>query len=597
MQTNRRVVLLAALGIGLGAAAPSHADTYPRQPGVDIVNYAFRLTLSDDSDVIDGEATVEFRVVQDGVSTLTLDLVQPKPGAPDRGMTVSAVRGASKPAKFEHVGDRLSIRLDPAGRAGEQRTFVVSYRGIPVTGLLIAPNKHGERTFFSDNWPIKARHWLPTLDHPSDKATTEMRVNAPAHYQVVSNGRLVEETDLGGGRRLSHWRNRVPIATWLNVLGVARFAVDHRPAWRGLPIETWVYPQDRDQGFAVFADPTVAVLDFFSDRVGPYPYERLGHVQANGVRGGMESATSIFYGDDSVNDPRSTRWRNVIIHEMAHQWFGNAVTESDWDHVWLSEGFATYFTHLFIEHAYGRDEFVAGLRADRDAIREFDQKNPNYRIIHDNLSDMSHVLSGVGTYRKGGWTLHMLRGVIGDAAFWTGIRDYYARFRDHNATTADFRLAMEEASGTDLGWFFDQWLTRGGYLKVRAQWTYDAAAKMLRLEVEQLQPGAPLRMPIEVGIEVEGEPSPRMARIEVRNQRESLTLPLDKEPKALTLDPRTYVLMDAELTRSTVSAVNLNNAGPGPHPFPLTGRFIMRPHPIESAGRRERGFRFLAELR
>jgi aminopeptidase N len=464
---------------------------------------------------------------------------------------VSAVTEAGAPSTFEHAADRLAIRLEPSGRAGERRTLVVRYRGIPATGLLIANNKHGERTFFSDNWPVKARQWLPTLDHPYDKATSEMRVSAPAHYQVVSNGLLVEETDLGSGRRLSHWRQSVPIASWLNVLGVARFAVDHRPAWRGIPIETWVYAQDRDNGFALFANPTVAVLDFLSDRVGPYPYERLGNIQANGVKGGMESATSIFYGDDSVKDPRSTRWRNVIIHEIAHQWFGNSVTESDWDHVWLSEGFASYFTQLFIEHAYGRDEAIAGLRTSRDTIREFEQKNPNYRIIHDNLADMSQVLSGPGTYQKGAWTLHMLRGIIGDAAFWTGIREYYKRFRDANATTADFRRTMEQASGQELGWFFDQWLTRGGFPKLRARWSYDAPAKQLRLDVEQLQPGPPFRLPIQLAIEVDGNAQPRLDQIEIRKPRETLTVPLDRTPKLVTLDPLSYVLMDADVAPAT----------------------------------------------
>ena len=545
--TVRRFVVLALLAFA--SAMPAAADTYPRQPGIDIVNYAFRLTLSDETDAIVGETEVTFKVARDGVASLALDLIQPKAASPDRGMTVSAVTEAGKAVAFEHRDDRLTIRLEPAGRAGETRAVTVSYRGIPETGLLIAKNKHGERTFFSDNWPIKARHWLPTLDHPGDKATSAMDVTAPAHYQVVSNGLMVEETDLGDGRRRTRWRQSVPIATWLNVLGVARFAVDHRPSWRGLPIDTWVYRQDRDSGFAVFAEPTRAVLDFLSDRVGPYPYERLGHVQANGVRGGMESATSLFYGDDSVNDPKSTRWRNVIIHEMAHQWFGNAVTESDWDHVWLSEGFTTYFTHLFIEHAYGRDEFVAGLRADRDAIREFDLKNPDYRIIHDNIADMGQVLSSAGTYKKGAWTLHMLRGLIGDAAFWKGIRDYYQRFRDGNATTADVRRVMEQASAQDLGWFFDQWLTRGGFLKLKVGWSYDAAAKALRLEVEQRQPGAPLRMPIEIAIAVKGGTAPRIQRIEVKSARESFSLPLDQEPLSVTFDPRTFVLMEAEVSK------------------------------------------------
>ena len=374
-----------------------------------------------------------------------------------------------------------------------------------------------------------------------------MIVTAPAHYQVVSNGRMVEETDLGDGRRVSHWRQSVPIASWLNVLGVARFAVEHRPAWRGIPIETWVYRQDRDNGFAVFAEPTTAVLDFLAERVGPYSYERLGHVQANGVRGGMESATSIFYGDDSVNDRRSVRWRNVIVHEIAHQWFGNSVTESDWDDVWLSEGFATYFTQLFVEHAYGRDEADAMRAASRDAIREFYSKNPDYRVIHDNLSDMAQVLSGPGTYQKGAWTLHMLRGIVGDAAFWSGIRDYYHRHRNGHATTADFRRAMEQAAGRELGWFFEQWLTRGGYLKLRARWAHDASSKQLRLDVEQLQPGPPFRVPVELAVSVDGEPRPRVERIELGEARQVVTLPLDRQPKAVVLDPNAFVLMEADV--------------------------------------------------
>lgn len=549
MTKPARFLPLAGLVVVAGAASAA-ADTYPRQPGLDVLHYAFRLTLSDDTDRIEGEATVEIRVRSDGLSTLELDLAQPRGEAPDRGMTVSAVRDpGGTPLPFEHAGERLRVRLEPAGREGERRAVVVRYGGIPASGLLIAPNKHGDRTFFSESWPNRARQWLPVVDHPYDKATSEFLVTAPAHYQVVSNGLLAEETDLGDGRRLTRWRQSVPIAPWLYVLGVARFAVEHRPPWRGLPIDTWVYPQDREAGFEVFAEPTTAVLDFFSERIGPYAYERLGQVQANGIRGGMESATSIFYGDDSAKAPQSRRWRNVIIHEIAHHWWGNAVTESDWDDVWLSEGFATYFTHLFVEHAWGRDEMLAGLRADRDTIREFDRKNPDYRIVHDNLSDMSRVTTGPGTYRKGSWTLHMLRGVVGDAAFWAGIREYYRRHLNANATTADFRRAMEEASGQELGWFFDQWLARGGMLKLRAAWAYDAAARLVRLDLEQTQPGPPYRMPIEVAVGVEGEAEPRVERLDLRERRQRFEVPLDHEPRSVVLDPRTLVLMDAEVTR------------------------------------------------
>ncbi|HEX9186793.1 MAG TPA: M1 family aminopeptidase [Vicinamibacteria bacterium] len=536
----------AVLAAGL-AAAGAVADTYPRQPGVDVLHYAFRLTLSDDTDAIEGEATVAFRAGA-GLEALVLDLAEPRTDPAGRGMAVSAVTEKGEPLRFEHAASRLRVALGRPGREGERREVVVRYRGVPAAGLLVGKNKHGERTFFSDNWPDKARQWLPVVDHPSDKATSEMIVDAPAQYQVVSNGLLAEVTDVAPGRRLTRWRQSVPIAPWLTVLGVARFAVEHRAPWRGVPIETWVYPQDRDLGFAAFAEPTVAALEFFDARIGPYPYERLANVQANGVRGGMESATSILYGDDSVSGPER-RWDRVIVHEIAHQWFGNSVTEADWDDVWLSEGFATYFTHLFVAHAEGRDAFVEGLRADREAIREFDAKNPDYRIVHDRLADMSRVTTGPGTYKKGAWTLHMLRGVVGDEAFWTGIREYYRLYRDRNATTADFRRVMEEASGLELGWFFDQWLTRGGRLKVRGRWSWDGPAKSLRLDLEQTQAGPTYRMPIEVAVEADGE-GPRRERIDLRERRQAFAIPLDREPRAVVLDPRDFVLMDAEMTRA-----------------------------------------------
>ena len=217
--------------------------------------------------------------------------------------------------------------------------------------------------------------------------------------------------------------------------------------------------------------PTRDALEFYSDKVGPFSYEKLANVQSNSVSGGMEAASAIFYSEGSVTGDRSVRWRNVVIHEIAHQWFGNAVTESDWDDVWLSEGFATYFTLLYIEHAYGRDEFLSGLEDSRRRILEFDKQRPDYRVVHDNLSDMSQVTTGQ-IYQKGAWILHMLRGMIGDEAFWTGIRSYYRAHQDGHATTADFRREMERASGKDLRVFFDQWLTRGGLVRLDGDWSY-----------------------------------------------------------------------------------------------------------------------------
>lgn len=528
---------------GLAGSIP--VDDYPKNPNVDVLHYAFRLTLGDANDEIRGEATVSIRLLAAGITTLRFDLINMSSARDDRGMDVASVSVGGAPASFTHRDDVLLVTLPRPSSPNDRIAVTIEYAGVPETGLIIGSNKHGDRTFFSDNWPNKARHWLPTVDHPYDKATSELIVTAPSHYQVISNGLLVEQSDRSDGTRLTHWKQSVPIATWLFALGVARFAVQHVGDYQGKAIQTWVYRQDREAGFYDFAVPTKAVLEFYGDHVGPFAYEKLANVQSNSVGGGMEAATAIFYGDRSVTGTRSVRWRNVIIHEVAHQWFGNAVTEYDWDDVWLSEGFATYFTLLFIEHAYGRDEFLDGLRNSRDRVFAFYRDNPNYRIVHDNLTDMGQVTSSQ-TYQKGGWTLHMLRGLIGDEAFWTGIKTYYSRYLNANASTRDFRRAMEESSGMDLEWFFQQWLYQGGALILEGDWSYDATRRMLQVNLNQVQDdGFTFRMPIQLGIYDSDGAGPRIEQVEISDLENSFEIPLDAAPTRVELDPRLFVLMEA----------------------------------------------------
>jgi aminopeptidase N len=528
--------LTALITVGL------RADTYPRQPGIDVEQYIFELEVSDATDEIVGRTTIEMRFLEDGVDTVTFDLIGKDGPEADSGMEVTGVSwlGVEGAADYKFADDRLSVRV-PEARRGEIGRVAVSYRGRPATGLIIGDNKHGDRGFFSDNWPIKARHWLVTVDHPYDKAASQMVVTAPSHYQVISNGLMIEETDLLDGRRLTHWKQSVPIATWLNVLGVARFAVQHLGEVNDIPIQTWVYAQDRDAGFYDFAVPTPHALEFYADAIGPYAYEKLANVQSNSAGGGMESATAIFYSDSSVKGDRGERWRNVIIHEVAHQWWGNAVTESDWDDAWLSEGFATYFTDLFIEHAYGRDELEKMLRKHIDYIFNFAKDNPDYTIVHDNLDDMSKVLTG-NIYQKGGMTLHMLRELIGDEAFWVGIRDYYARFMNSNASTDDFRHAMEQASKRDLEGFFDQWLHRGGGMELDATWSHDAAAGTVEIALRQVHPnGLPYTMPLDIMIRDE-EGNETVEQVELTALRHDFSIATEGTPVEIELDPSVKLL-------------------------------------------------------
>ena len=526
-------MLLAAAVILHGSVA--YGDTYPRQPGVDAIHYVFRLAIDDRSSRIEGDATVTFRLAA-GVGEVFLDLVSAAAG---KGMTVSAVSVGGRTVAFTHAADRLRVPLPSPAAGGDEIEVAIRYSGVPGDGLRLIANIHGERTAFSENWPNRARQWLPMVDHPYDKATGEFIVTAPSHYQVVANGLLVEEIDLPSDRRRTHWKQSVPISSWLYAIGMARFAVHHYDVVRGIPQQVWVFPQDRDKGYTIFELTGRRAFEFFSDWIGPYPYEKLAHVQAAGIGGGTEHASAIFYGERSV-----TGGRAPVVHEVAHQWWGNAVTEKDWDDVWLSEGFATYFTHLYNEQFAGRDAFVRGLRADINTIVAAQQAAPDQPVIHRNLADMSKVLNRL-VYQKAGWVLHMLRGTIGTDNFWKGIREYYARYRNQNASTDDFRHVMEKASGSQLSWFFDQWLTRPGMPSLRGGWRYDAASRQVHIEISQTQAGGSFRVPLEIAIGGASGP-PRIEKVELTAATGQFAFAADTEPTSVTLDPNTWVLMQVE---------------------------------------------------
>ncbi len=531
------LVSLAALTI---TAAPAAADTYPRQPLVDAVHYAFQLTLGDDSDEIAGTATILLRFTGGGVTTVALDLASAANG---KGMTVAEVTSAGLAVPFRHAEDRLVLTLPAPPREGEEQSITVRYGGVPANGLRMLKNKFGDRVFFSENWPNNARQWLPMIDHPYDKATSEFIVTAPSRYQVVSNGLLQEETDLGDGRRRTHWKQSVPIASWLNAIGVAEFSVHHDGLVKGVPHQTWVYRQEQATGPAWFETRSRQAMEFLSEHVGPYSYEKLANVEAAGFNGGTEHASAIFYSEKSILERPDT---GLIAHEIAHQWFGNAVTEKDWDDVWLSEGFATYFTLLVAEHHEGRDAFVAGLKRSREAVFTLERDNPGAAVLHDNLADMKKVLNRI-IYQKGGWTLHMLRRQMGTEAFWEGIRDYYKRYRDGSATTADFRQVMEAHAGQDLGWFFTQWLARPGSPVVEGGWRYDAATRRVVIDLAQVQPGDAYRLPLEFAVTAGG--TTRTETVQFTQKQQRVEFAVDAEPTAVALDPDTWVLMNARFTR------------------------------------------------
>ena len=514
-------------------------DPYPKNPNIDILNYKFEIHLNDTSDIIYGSADIALNI-KDSEDRVRLDLIsQSKDGM---GMEVKKVTFNGSEVSYSHDNDVLLIETG-AFEYSSRDIINVVYSGMPITGLIIGPNMHGDRTFFSDNWPNKARNWLPLVDHPYDKSTAEFVVIAPNHYQVISNGLLVEETNLNKELKKTHWKQSVPISCWLYALGVAEFAVDYVDYFEGKSIQTWVYKQDRDNGFYDFKIPTKHTMEFFSDYIGPFAYEKLANVQSNSVKGGMESATAIFYSDVSVTGDRSVRWRNVVIHEVAHQWFGNCVTEYDWDDVWLSEGFATYFTLMFREHAYGRDDFVNGLNDAKRLVYNHYKTDKESSIVHNNLKDMKDVLTYSLQYQKGAWVLHMLRNYIGEDNFRKGIRNYYKKYYNSTTTTNQFKTEMEVVSGMNLDTFFDQWLYKGGNMVLDGNWKFDEKKGRIEVNLNQVQnDGYLFEMPVELGISYNDKNLGKIQTVKLEKEKGRFYIASDSKPISIKIDPNTKLL-------------------------------------------------------
>ncbi|MEI7588478.1 MAG: M1 family aminopeptidase [Chitinophagia bacterium] len=525
------------------------ADTYPINKNIDVKHYAFELSLSDNNDEIIGVANITITFKQAGIQNFRLDLVNKSVEKKDKGMVVDGITLDHTDLMYTHQNDALMIHLPKPSTTNQTLTFTIKYHGIPFDGLRIGLTKLGDRSFFNENWPNRGRHWLPLIDHPYDKATSEFIVKAPAHYKVISNGLLLEESDLGNNIKLTHWKQSIPVSSWLFVLGVADFAVKYVDEFKGKSIQTWVYAKNRDAGFYDFDEPTKKVLEFYSTYVGPYAYEKLANIQTPSVHGGMETSSAIFYGEDLVTGKRDERVRNVVIHEIAHQWFGNAVTETTWNDAWLSEGFATFFTLLFIENEYGKEEYKKGIVKAKKTVFDLSTKMPDFSIVSERTAEKEQVTSGL-TYQKGAWILHMLRDAMGENNFKKGIQAYYATYFNANTSTDEFRIEMEKAAGKDFKLFFKQWLYQPINPTINASWKYDAGLKKLTVQLTQAQKGNFLfNTPVEIGYYKLGSSTPTILKMNLSSKHQVFSFSLAAAPDQVELDPRNVLLNDGSIIK------------------------------------------------
>lgn len=525
----------------LGNQTVGAQSRIPRLDELDIQHYRFELALDDTSNRIEGKAIIDIRFLKDK-ETFSLDLVKHNQTS-NKGMVVKRVLVDSTDTPFTHIGNLLWIKMRKAAKAEEHRSFIIYYEGVPEDGLIISTNKYGDRTFFGDNWPNRARHWLPCIDHPSDKASVEFVVRAPNHYRVIANGELQSEESTEDYKR-THWKTEAPLPTKVMVIGVAKFAVQEAGVVHGIPVSSWVYPQNKEAGFKDYA-PAVDVLDFFIKKIGPYPFEKLANVQSTTRYGGMENASNIFYAEDKVTGQNEQQ--ALIAHEIAHQWFGNSASENNWFHLWLSEGFATYLADLYCEKQFGRDSMVQRLISEREKVNAYASRRFK-PVIDTTVRDYNQLLNP-NSYQKGAWVLHMLRHRIGDKRFWKGIRKYYKQFQNENAGTADFQKIMEKAGRKNLDTFFEQWLYEAGHPSIAVTWK-PVRKKKVSVTVEQLQSNTVFEFPLEVAIKNDRKKNPVIRTVKVKDRKTEFILKAKGVAQELTLDPGCWLLYRGRLEKA-----------------------------------------------
>lgn len=521
--------------------------------GIDVTHYDIQLDVTD-------PATGAFR----GDVTLSLDLEAGRTSIDldFAGLDIESVEVDGVTTSFLRDGAVLRIgplappaMPQPMG-AARSLDVRIRYGGAPIDGLFFGEDADLEPAVFADNWPNRARWWFPANDHPSDKASVRFTVRVPAGYGVIANGYRLDVRE--AGETSTHvWETdrSAPIPAYTMVVGIARFesrelaaaACGNAPvgAARGCAdVSVWALPGDGDYGAEIFARAP-DMVDFYSELIGPYPYEKLAHVESSTRFGGMENSSAIFYGRGAWEGRRLGE--GVIAHETAHQWFGDAVTPASWFHLWVSEGFASYFGPLYFEARDGAEVFRERMEAIAETAKS---SNVIGQAIVDSTSNNLFDLLNANSYQKGARVLHMLRGLLGDEVFFAGIRDYYARHLHDVADTEDVRAAFERVSGRDLEDFFTQWVYSPGYPDLAIAWSIEGDELVLDIRQRQAPSWPTFTMMAEIEVKRRGGTTFRLP-IELAGRAQTLRFRGMEDVVDVAFDPDGWILKDVEVHRSS----------------------------------------------
>ncbi len=507
---------------------------------------------------LDGICTTTVRALDEPVARLELNSVD---------LTILRVERDGKAQSFESRDQQLAITFEPPIQPGERAKFAVTYRVVkPRHGLFfIEPTPeypNNVRHAWTQSQDENARFWFPCLDYPHSKQTTSTTVVVPKGLFALANGALVERAEDGGRTRFVY-RQDVPHPTYLVTLVVGPFAeIEQRNAGsNGTPVWYYVLPGREADGDRAFGN-TPRMIEAFEDRIKTaYPYARYSQIAVSDfIFGGMENTSATTQTDRTLHDERAHLDFSsdpLVSHELAHQWFGDLLTCRDWSHAWLNEGFATYFECVWREADLGYDEYLYDVFG--CVARYLDEDSNRYRrpIVCNRYIDPIELFDR-HLYEKGGAVLHMLRGELGDGRFWRSIAHYVAQNAGRNVETIDVIRAIEETTGRNMRAFFDQWVFRGGHPDLDISVSWDAQRKAATLTIEQKQKidaeNPAYAFDVEIGFcstvpasiasnfGAGALPGERRIRVHVERAHETVTVPLDAEPKLVRFDPGAFLL-------------------------------------------------------
>ena len=407
---------------------------------------------------IAGKVTIYFTVTA-ATNNIQLDLMNP--------LVVDSVKQRNNILIKQHSSNTLTVNFISTINTGVTDSITVFYRGVPPNtgfGSFVLDSHAGTPVMWSLSEPYGSRDWWPCKNGLDDKADSiDIIITAPAQYKAASNGLLQSETLIAAGtKKVTFWKHRYPIASYLMCFAVTNYAVFNNSVLLGstnLPMQTYCYPESQ----ASFQSGTQNVLDalqLFHNNFGDYPFikEKYGHVQFS-WGGGMEHQTATFIVSLS---------ESLVAHELAHQWFGDKITCASWEDIWLNEGFATHLAAFYMENKY-----PANIINSRKAVINNITSVPGGSVWVDDTTNVGRIFSGRLSYNKGSYLLYMLRWKLGDVDFFNALRQYQKdpKLAYGFASTDDFKKNLEQVSGQSLTEFFKDWFKGQGYPTYNVQWS------------------------------------------------------------------------------------------------------------------------------